>query len=305
MTFRSSIPIMAGPKSAQSAVRAGFTPRQLRNPALGAPFHGIRTPPGYPTDLYHQAVAYLSVLPIGGAFSHQTAAALHGIPTPRSTSPDVPLHVMSPAGVRAREGRGVVGHRGTLGPGDVVDLDGLPVTSVERTWCDLATVVPLPALIAAGDALLWFLDPRTSLDRLRAAVEEYPSRRGVVALRSAIPRLHDRCQSPKETELRLILEASALPKAEHNAEIVLHGSGRVVRGDVVFRDQRLVLEYEGDHHRTDRSQWRKDIARTEELAHEGWTVMRLTADDLRRPSMLAERIRVRLGGPGRVEAVGR
>jgi len=199
----------------------------------------------------------------------------------------------------------VVGHRGTLGPGDIVDLDGLPVTSVERTWCDLATVVPLPALIAAGDALLWFLDPRTSLDRLRQAVEEYPSRRGVVALRSAIPRLHDRCQSPKETELRLILEASALPKAEHNAEIVLHGSGRVVRGDVVFRVQRLVLEYEGDHHRTDRSQWRKDIARTEDLAHEGWTVMRLTADDLRRPSMLAERIRVRLGGPGRVEAVGR
>lgn len=294
MTFRRPFPLMVGPTATHSMLRGGFTPRQLRNSGLGAPYHGIRTPPGYPEDLYHRAVAYLGVLPAGGAFSHQTAAALHGIPMPEVLGVEDPLHVMSPAGTRAREGKGIVGHRGTLDPGDVVDREGLPVTSVERTWCDLAAVLPEPALIAAGDALLWFLEPRTSRERLRSAVERYPSRRGTKAMRSALSRLHDRCQSPKETELRLLLEASPLPPAEYNAEIPLARTGRVVRVDVGFRSRRVALEYEGDHHRTDQAQWRKDIARIEDLASEGWVVMRLTADDLRRPRELVDRIAGRL-----------
>lgn len=53
-----------------------------------------------------------------------------------------------------------------------------------------------------------------------------------------------------------------------------------------------VLEYEGDHHRTDRRQWRDDVYRHELLHDLGWVVLLFHADDvLRRPELTVERVR--------------
>ena len=46
--------------------------------------------------------------------------------------------------------------------------------------------------------------------------------------------------------------------------------------DFVWRGQRVVAEFDGDHHRTDRQQWQNDVARRENLQDDGWAFAQLT-----------------------------
>ncbi|WP_214839921.1 hypothetical protein [Arthrobacter sp. ISL-72] len=48
----------------------------------------------------------------------------------------------------------VVGHRLTFKDGEVMMHDGVRVTSPERTWLDLAAVLSVDELIAAGDSIV-------------------------------------------------------------------------------------------------------------------------------------------------------
>ncbi|MDZ4046071.1 MAG: DUF559 domain-containing protein [Rhodoglobus sp.] len=61
----------------------------------------------------------------------------------------------------------------------------------------------------------------------------------------------------------------------------------------IFRAERLIIEYQGDYHRT-RAQWRKDMTRRSRLEARGWRVMEVGADDLRDPRELVARVRARL-----------
>ena len=78
---------------------------------------------------------------------------------------------------------------------------------------------------------------------------------------------------------------------------VLDARGRfVARADFGWPELRTALEYQGDHHRTDRGQWRRDAVRTSELATAGWLVLPVTAHDLYvDPVGLVRRVRAALG----------
>lgn len=65
--------------------------------------------------------------------------------------------------------------------------------------------------------------------------------------------------------------------------------------DLAYEDQRIAVEYEGDHHRTDRAQWHKDVHRQGRLEDLGWRVIRVTASDLATPATLLTRVRRALG----------
>jgi very-short-patch-repair endonuclease len=41
----------------------------------------------------------------------------------------------------------------------------------------------------------------------------------------------------------------------------------------------IALEYDGEHHRTDPMQYRKDIRRMEAIQRQGWIVIRVIAGD--------------------------
>lgn len=55
--------------------------------------------------------------------------------------------------------------------------------------------------------------------------------------------------------------------------------GVTKEGDLVYPEERVWIEVEGDQHRTDRKQWRTDVVRHERLTDFGWRVIRVTADD--------------------------
>ena len=61
------------------------------------------------------------------------------------------------------------------------------------------------------------------------------------------------------------------------------GGRRVGRVDLLLRRWRVVLEYEGDQHRTDRRQWNVDIDRHEQLGGGEWTLVRVTSQRMDHP----------------------
>jgi very-short-patch-repair endonuclease len=60
----------------------------------------------------------------------------------------------------------------------------------------------------------------------------------------------------------------------------------------------VVVEYDGDQHRADRGQFERDVERLEDLAREGWTVVRVLAHHLRSPLHLQARVRAALRAGG-------
>jgi hypothetical protein len=67
---------------------------------------------------------------------------------------DNSIHLAVPAKATSPEHSGIVAHRRISLDGDVVTVRGLPVTSPEKTFLDLAASIPLEELVGVGDAML-------------------------------------------------------------------------------------------------------------------------------------------------------
>ena len=161
----------------------------------------------------------------------------------------------------------------------VIRLKELPpcrdgVAAAEHCWLVAASTLNLLELITAGD---WLVRLRhTTLARLQATVHQN-SGRGIVAARTAVRLVRERVDSPRETWLRLCLVLAGLPTPECNL-IIGDDRGPMGRVDLVYLAYRLIIEYEGDQHRTDRNQWNHDIDRHEDFARDNWTLIRVTSE---------------------------
>src|SRR5690606_6272639 len=88
--------------------------------------------------------------------------------------------------------------------------------------------------------------------------------------------------SPLESDYRLDAEDAGLPEPVLDFE-VRDGRGRLLGiSEFAYPLHRTVVEIEGDHHRTSKLQWNRDIQKYRDYAAEGWEVVRLTAADVRR-----------------------
>jgi hypothetical protein len=64
----------------------------------------------------------------------------------------------------------------------------------------------------------------------------------------------------------------------------------VARVDLLFEEYREIFEYQGDHHRTDIRQWRRDISRKAEVELLDYHVTDVTAGDLEHVNDLLRRL---------------
>ena len=88
---------------------------------------------------------------------------------------------------------------------------------------------------------------------------------------------------------------AGLPQPDLNFRVHDSSGNFVAMVDLAYPDRRIAIEYLGDHHRTDRETYDKDIRRREALVAAGWVVVFVTAADLRdRRAALIQRIRVAL-----------
>ncbi|WP_285116324.1 DUF559 domain-containing protein [Leifsonia sp. fls2-241-R2A-40a] len=242
------------------------------------PFHGVHllTAPGTVGALCR---AYLPLMPEDAFFSHQTAAALLGIPLPADVA-HAALHVSVAFPRTPPRGRGVVGHSlGTVLGGA---FNGLPVCTPEQVWCQLSGVFAPADLVAAGDHLVGSRSrpPLVELARLADAAGHMRRTKGAMARTWALSRIRFGADSRPETLLRLLLEELGFDDIEVNRPVVVDGGRLTLHPDLIIREAQLAFEYEGDGHRVDRRQWSADIRRRELLEARGWRVVRVTADDL-------------------------
>ncbi|MFL0535700.1 endonuclease domain-containing protein [Micrococcus luteus] len=269
-----------------AGLQAGLTASQLRGPRFDAPHHGLRHTAGGQPSLADVVRALQRTNP-GTAATHATAARLWGMWLPRQWERG-PIHL---ARTRAEGGAprrsGVVGHElHTQDP--VLVRAGVRITTPAGTWAALAQLgLPLADVVAAGDSLLQRADgpagrrhpgehPRCTVRDLEAEVLRVRGRRGTRTLRAALPLLKDGADSRAETLLRLALTDAGVPEPEVNPLLML-SDGSTVRPDLVWREARVCVQYEGDHHRTDPQQWRRDIERDRRMQAEGWIVLRVAA----------------------------
>lgn len=266
---------------------SGLTRRQLDSAAMARPFRGVRTIGVDYDDHVDKCRAYSALERGQHAFSHQSAAVIHGAPLPYWALPN-DIHVAVFAPVKPPQMIGVVGHELRAAGHRVVVVNGLRVVAAEDAWAQLSAILPAEDLVVIGDWLVTGDEPHShvpstwSLSDLDRAVRHHARRPGIRRLRQAFESVRFGPLSPQETRLRLILVGAGLPEPELNHRVLHHGRS-VAMVDLAYPDRRIAIEYLGDLHRTDRAVFREDVARRERLTEAGWDVVFLTADDLKPP----------------------
>lgn len=156
-------------------------------------------------------------------------------------------------------------------------ISGIPTTSAARTAFDIACRNTIGTAVAGLDALA----RATKLDiaEVESLAERYKGHRNVRRARRALALVDAGAESPRETWLRLLLIDAGYPRPRTQIP-VYGGYGELIAClDMGWEELKLAVEYEGDHHRSDRRQFNKDIRRAESLAELGWAVVRVTAED--------------------------
>ena len=225
-----------------------------------------------------------------------SAARLRRLPLPVVLEQEDRVHVTVPESRRAIRIFGTIGHSARLHSADVGEFLGIRIVSVERMWCELAHYLSLEELVMAGDHLIHWQYPTTELGRLQQKIEAIPGRRGLRLLRRALKLLDPRAESPQESRLRVLMVLNGIVGFEANAWVAT-SSGHRYRGDFVFAREKVIVEYQGDHH-FDPAWQRADMTRESRLTADKWLVIEVNADDWRDEAELAARIRTGLSGRG-------
>jgi hypothetical protein len=208
------------------------------------------------------------------------ASALHGA---RWVDADIPIELVWS---NTRPPRGIIAREQLLADDETARVAGLPVTSLTRTAYDLGRYLPRGQAVARLDALMR-ATPFSTEDVLLLA-ERYPAARGIRRLRSVLELVDGGASSPKETWLRLLLIDAGLPTPMTQIPIVERYRALAML-DMGWREFGVAVEYDGDHHRSDRRQYVKDQWRLRKLAELGWVIIRVIAED--KPEDVIEHVR--------------
>ena len=267
-------PDSAGPHIAESG-RTTAPGVGDANPSGG----GLRIAPEL--GLADRCAALLVAMPSSAHLSHRTAAQLWPLPLPRAVADEL-VHISVRLPDRAPRRAGVAGHLVKDRRLGVVRRAGLPLVDPATMFCQLSTQLSLHDLVAVGDALVlqpvypdtWDERPWVSLTQLRERVELFCGR-GKRAASEAVALLRPGAESRPETLLRLAILDAGLPEPEVNVELWDSGGRFLGRADLVYGQWRVIVEYDGDQHRTSTRQFDRDVLRLEGFAAAGWTVVRV------------------------------
>ena len=259
------------PFTRAEGMTAGMTPWQLRSRDIVRLHRNVYVARRAPRTLALRATAVLKVAPPGTAISHQTAALLWG----GSVPPTSELHVR----IRREETFRVDGVRTHKGPMPDVRLwRGIPVTSPEATFCDLAATLDLVQLVTLGDRLV--RRGRTTPARLEPIAAEWSGPRSSAAQRAA-HLVRPGVVSPPESRLRMLVVLGGLPEPTVNHIIRDPETGDPLRRfELAYQDLRVAIEYEGRQHRDDHEIWAADIDRREEMDRRTWRIVQIISSGL-------------------------
>ncbi|WP_282848606.1 hypothetical protein [Microbacterium oxydans] len=243
----------------------------------------------------------------GATFCFASAAVLHGLPLYR-TSPSHVHAVLGPTS-RSRVRWGVARHDLTLRDSDLVEVEGIRCTSLERTVLDLACRLAPEAAIAVADAALRRIAVRRH-DQDHAAAAEWRSElgrraqtlsnRGIRQAREVIAFSDGRAQLPGESVSRLHLHRLGFTEVDLQSRVTgPHGEEYSL--DFAFRRARTFGEFDGRGKYLDPTLRAGMSAEAVVLAEKrredairgvtGWRVVRWGSEDIVTSDALGARLR--------------
>jgi len=224
----------------------------------------------------------------GTVLSHRSAADLWEIAPYAGATIDI-----TPPRKGRRSRRGLVVHHGRLDPADATTRSAIPITTVARTFIDLAEIVDPTRLARALERAekLNLLDMR-AIDAARSRAHGHHGlARLTQALAGYVP--DERTRSNWERDFIDFCAAHQLQPPQINTIIC----GYEV--DAVWPSAKLIVELDSwTHHRT-RASFERDRARDADLAVAGYRVIRITWRRLRdEPNKTAALLRTLVRQPG-------
>lgn len=274
------------------ALDAGLTRARLRHLVDGggwrSPMHGALVVPQAGDSVRADARAASLIVP-GAVIGGLTAARLHGLGALPRRPPGEEVHLVVPRLTARTRRRGIALHWSNLLAEEVVEVDGMAVTSIMRTLVDLVLRRPREAAVAVLDA---------ALHEGRITEDDLPSMRLMARGRAGTQRaaqwwsLADgRAESPLETRLRLLLLDAGLHPEEVQYTLTDAGGGFVARLDFAWPSRKVAVEADGEtvHDQPDalyHDRWRQNS-----IVALGWSVLRYTWRDTSRPALLAADLR--------------
>lgn len=217
-----------------------------------------------------------------GVLAGYSASALHGSKWINADSPAAIIHPnrRPEPGIRIWEER--------IEHDEICVIDGMRVTTAERTALDLARRFPIDAAVTAVDALIQATDVKMA--DVELLVDRYRGRRGMKAARAALDLVDGGAQSPKETWLRLLLIRAGFPRPRTQIPFRNVWGWAAALLDMGWEEVKVAAEYDGKHHMDDPHHVKKDIRRHEPITlQHGWSVIRVLGGD--HPSNVVRRVR--------------
>jgi very-short-patch-repair endonuclease len=208
-----------------------------------------------------------------GVIAGLTASGLHGA---KWVDDSLPIELIWP---NARPAKGIRTYDYTLAGDEFFQLDGMRVTTLTRTAFDVGRrrgrLEAVTRLDALGNAA------RFRVDDVAALAARHRCARNVRRLGVALD-LHDRgAESPKETWLRMMLIDEGFPRPQTQIAVPGPDGQPLYFLDMGWEDLKVAVEYDGEHHRTDRPSFAKDVIRLEYIASLRWLVIRVLAEHRR------------------------
>ncbi|WP_239656923.1 endonuclease domain-containing protein [Mycobacterium riyadhense] len=157
----------------------------------------------------------------------------------------------------------------TLQPNEFYLVNGLPVTTPQRTAYDIGRRKPIGTAIAYLDALMGATGVKAH------EVAEIAEQQ----LDSALELVDTGSQSLKETWLRLLLIRAGLPRPKIQIPVLTKDGAQVYYLDMGWEGLKVAVEYDGEHHRLNRGQYTRDVRRSEALERLGWLIIRVVVTD--------------------------
>jgi hypothetical protein len=263
-------PQLTGPFTRAHGLEAGVTSRMLQGRAYVRVHPGVWKRADHVMSDDDWVAAAILALPSGAHLTGITRLQQLGL----DYGPRRPIRFVVQGDLH-RAVPGIFLHRTKLLP--PLDDVGVCVEAAFMSYCSLCRVIDA---IKVGDWLLHHKHMDSA--RLLSLAVAQPWRAGAQEVMWVEPYLDHRARSLKESETRSILEFAGLPRPESNVELGLEPELRVV-GDLVYRQWRTLVEYEGTQHQEDRTQYTGDIDRYAALRDHDRSYVQVTKEHLARP----------------------
>jgi hypothetical protein len=207
-----------------------------------------------------------------GVIAGRAAAALHGALWVDATTP---IEMIWRCG---RPPAGIVVRTERIHAEDIMVINGMAVTTPERTAFDIARHLPRDLAVRHLDALARATGIKAT--NVQSLADRYPRARGLPRSRIALPLMDGGAESPQETRVRLILIDDGLPPPR--TQIRVSDGVREAFIDMGYDEPMVGFDYDGEQHQTNRNRYVHDIGRAELVDREGWIDIKVVAEHSRR-----------------------